>query len=459
MRPFFAVHIAVLFTRAAAEEISGLPIIADPDIASAVVGGIAGGFMDKQELPSIEQKCIVSGVKTMAKEIVKVSKESVELLEDVVGKPPPNTPQTAVSVGQTEMEGTSLIVQIRVNLVKLMDLEMELTSDCIRGDALAEIDVATQHLQNISFVGNHLLANGADIAVEITQAIEAFQHKKFTVFGRTLGTTLRKVLLTSPKSALPGGKPTRYALQKMSEGIVEGYFGKGFFLSVSNPELPHPLNTKIDLHKCIGGNVQFFQSSFAAAWLFFQHISKKESDGANKYNGAWEAALAQAVIRMPEALKLCGITSEQEAMLQDSIKAISAFQFKLNIPRHTMETSEISVVLARTVKDWTKAHWYKFGKDLGQLLQQMVLLTYPQEYSLDASGMLKRELNSGRGSWAAPVLLSGGVAMLLLLAVVTRVTRRLTARQISRDACDQAEMSRRDAFLEEDEEASAGAVE
>lgn len=155
---------------------------------------------------------------------------------------------------------------------------------------------------NISYVGGHVVANGADIVLELTNAVAAFQHRNYCRFGHEFGAALRKVLIEKPVN-MPGGPPSRVALSRMSLGLVEGFFGRSFTVTITASA--QPLRLDVDIHKCIGRNIPFFTSVWSVAWLIFEQLS---NGTRSAQDGMSEAALAEALVLLPGALRQCNIT-------------------------------------------------------------------------------------------------------------------------------------------------------
>lgn len=216
---------------------------------------------------------------------------------------------------------------------------------------------------------------------------------------------------------MPGGPPSRVALSRMSLGLVEGFFGHNFVLTVTSSA--QPLHLDIDLHKCIGQNILFFTSVWSAAWLIFEQLS---NGTRSTEAGMSEAAVAEAMMLLPGALHRCNINEEQQSMLMESLKALSQVKVRLHTLQKSVETSQVSVDLAKSIRDWTKCKWHAFGSDLGQLLREMVLVILPQKYHVDGAGVLRRqllrasELSSHRLSQGA-VAMGAGAAVLVAAAV------------------------------------------
>merc|ERR1719188_1474349 len=107
----------------------------------------------------------------------------------------------------------------------------------------------------------------------------------------------------------------------------------------------------------------------------------------------WGSALAFDMLEVPEALRKCDLTPEQEMMLMDSIKALgNGVQLRVQIPGGDTSKDAVADQMASSVKNWAKTRWYDFGSDLGKMLQGLTTTVYARKYSLDARGVLRKNL-------------------------------------------------------------------
>merc|ERR1712050_562235 len=85
-----------------------------------------------------------------------------------------------------------------------------------------------------------------------------------------------------------------------------------------------PEVVRIDLHKCVGDNLEFFQDIWKKSMYFFaQRAMQSPLAGKTEDEKVeWGSALAYDMLELPEALRKCDLSSEQEEMLMDSIKAL-----------------------------------------------------------------------------------------------------------------------------------------
>jgi len=94
------------------------------------------------------------------------------------------------------------------------------------------------------------------------------------------------------------------------------------------------------------------------------------------------------------------------------------------------EATEVSEKMAKAVRAWTTWNFEGFGYELGELFRDLVMLAFPQKYSVDASGRLRRYSQSlvvsksTASSASSASVIIGGAAMTLLVALAVVRTRR-----------------------------------
>merc|ERR1712137_1420890 len=174
------------------------------------------------------------------------------------------------------------------------------------------LELAAEHLSNLTYVAGHLNANGADIVREVASASKAFDSGDYRTFGREIGQAGRKILLSkSNVPNLPEFSPSLHQLVNMSAGITQGFFGRGFSIDITSdkkivtmtveetsgwdldddtdgPTQSKPddegkmLKLHVDMHKCVKRNREFFSSAVFGVLYFFaeQDVSDEEADDA-----------------------------------------------------------------------------------------------------------------------------------------------------------------------------------
>jgi len=440
-----------------------------PKEASDVVSGMVQGFLGGSELPAAEMECLEKKIGLYAKDVVDLSRRCVELLEQVV------MPKDKALHHAAQETNFDVVIKLKTEVVQLIELQSTLIEKCTKDHTLDALHKAREHFRDVKFVGGRLVANGADIVSELSDGIISFREKKFLQFGKDIGLMWRKVLLSKAKPH--DLEPTPEMLEDMSIGLVKGFFGPSTVLTISSdtpnypntqatlpaaqaqqgisgglgapPSLPITgptpaatvavgmqgppvfLDLKINLHQCVSENMNFFQSVWTTAYLFFAQASEENpsKDEVNQMQGS----LGVMLMGLPGALQRCKITSQQSEMLVNSVKAL-----KFNVAMPHSAGADVSMDLEKAVRDWTAQHWKLFGEDIGRLIQQMVLEIFPQEYSIDSARNLRKitKLSStqfrssafapGNLSPAANIMLAAGVVGLLSMVVGVKVWRSST---------------------------------
>jgi len=318
-----------------------------------------------------------------------------------------------------------LMMQMGLSVKEIVGLVQGILKECLRGDALKSMETAGKHLQDPEYVSGRLMANGADVASELSDAVLAYEKHNFRAFGQNLGKALRKVLLSHSVAAeLPEGPPTAFVLANVSAGILRGFFGEGFAVDVESEEGYDPM--RIDLHECVGRNMPFFQSVWASTMFFYGKKASQTQEpeavktDVRKKPAAWAPALALAMLQLPTAFRRCGLGSEQKEMLLNSIKTLGAgTHATFQMPTaESVSKKDIATEMAKTVKEWAHQDWYTFGFDLGRLLQHTFVAIYSMKYSVDSNGMLHRHLIAEAASARSPMLQGSAGQLLTALPAV-----------------------------------------
>lgn len=415
-----------------------------PD-ATDVIGGMVEAFQRRSELRKQEVSCLLSSIGALSGSVMTACQEVVALVDQLFGSEG-TQPRKALKSEWQPAELEEPVWGIQNGLVRLIQLQGAFADRCTKGGPhLDTFDLAASHLRNLSYVSGRLIANGADIAAELTDAVAAFREKDWRRFGMDVGVAWRKVLLSNSTAQKPAADAK--AVQATSRGIIEGFFGGAAPLLLASADVGRghgpagAVSMEVDTDACVAGNDDFFRDIWEGTWIFFAQLAT-ESWQQNRTKGhaspgnCWQGLLAVALIKMPGALRRCGLSQDQEAMLLRSLKALQGLELRLDAQGQTLDNKEVSVNLLQTVEDWQARRWREFGKDLGKLLQELVILVFPQEYTTDYSGRLQRQLEAPAGGVQAvprPVaaLLVPAVAALMLL-VTASVQRSIAACSSSR---------------------------
>lgn len=348
--------------------------------------------------------------------------------------------QAAMKSGGMLMKASAVFIDIGVTLQQVVMLAHHIGENCLEGDTLRALKTAAKHMRDVKYIAGHFLANGADVVEELTDCVEAYHSHNFTRFGSDIGVALRKVLLSHDSNAMPEAIMTKEVMADIAQGLVKGFFGKGFVLNVQlEKDALDPLH--IDIEACIANNMLFFKEVFSSVmYLYSQKVEEEAKSQGLVRQGAQEkreqkgrfgTAVALAMMQLPDALQKCGLHKGQSDMLVDSIKNFGeGMQITVQTPNVAPDHAALKANLHQTLKDWSELHWYQFGFDVGLLLQEMLLTLFPTEYSFDTNGVLQKVLSEtpvpGRLARGLPAMIAVPGFLLAAVVVVQRVRRQHT---------------------------------
>jgi len=228
---------------------------------------------------------------------------------------------------------------------------------------------------------------------------------------------------------------------------------KGFFIHGSSVEITDAVHPDIDivisLHQCIVQNSEFFGELWMAAWDLIakvsvhadahglgnasQELQSQQAGGQPK----WAGELMIAMMQFPMALSKCGVNEEMQSTFMEAIQSLNSIRVQFHMPSTGLaqysvnnEATEVSEKMAKAVRAWTTWNFEGFGYELGELFRDLVMLAFPQKYSVDASGRLRRYSQSlvvsksTASSASSASVIIGGAAMTLLVALAVVRTRR-----------------------------------
>lgn len=141
---------------------------------------------------------------------------------------------------------------------------------------------------------------------------------------------------------------------------------------------------------------------------------------------------------MQLALTRCGIGPLQETVLIDALES-GSLHTQLGMPDQKVTSEGISKMVAVAIKDFEGENWFDFGAQLGKVLQDMLVATFPQKYEVDLTGQLKNSLvNKAQfgdadfarrqavgSSWC--LYFAGVMSVSLAVAAVVRARRSVSA--------------------------------
>lgn len=461
-----------------------------------IVEGIIESYMHKVELQPGEKRCLERSTGQIASDVVGTGDDLVTAVKGLVEQGKDNNLNMKMSGGL--MAAVPTVVDAATKVTSMVRLTERLVKECVQGDALSTFNTTVAHIQNMTFVGNRLLANGADIAQALAKSVTDWERGDYRRVGEDVGEAMRKVLLAkaSKTPVLPEGEPPVEIVDQVMQGMTEGFFVRGTELEIKDLAAPD-VDIKINLHNCINQNQPLFQSAMKAAWTLVAQISankemfgfgKNQNIGTNPFanqqggtnqqrgqaarklqagqnvplaqkvpisgainqvgqngavgqqapvagtsnggtgvaagnsnsatnpfggaqdfmaaNSAWMGDFALSMMQIPAAMQRCNIRPETTKMFGEAIHSLKYARVKFDLPQEQMSKKEMeketSLLMARAVESWTRWRFEDFGDDVGQLLREMVLLIFPQKYSIDARGVLRRSLEPDH---AAPTLI------------------------------------------------------
>lgn len=370
-------------------------------LAAEIIAGEVIGFLNETNPPITELNCIKFGASEISTAVVATSSHIVDLLQTVFGKR--RLQERRLLPPGEEGGGTASIVpDLKQTMADIISMVHGRTFDCLHAQGINDFKMAAAHLGDLHFMQQSLLANGADISFELTSAIQAWRAKKYGVFGGYMGQAWRRVLLGGPQQFNQLSAPPDFAIQQMTNGMLNGFFGNGFEMKMGVHKLGRIEEVDISLHSCIAENMMFFRSAWGAIAGLFGGL-KQQANGVQltpeqqKAAGRREqAALAQALMTLPGALSRCSDANGEPVSLKEALGAFEDGRMSLQLPQRSTATIDLSVDLTAALKMWTNHDFTGFGFRLGRLLQRVALLAFPQKYSVDKAGSLQRLV----GDWS-----------------------------------------------------------
>jgi hypothetical protein len=368
-------------------------------LASEIIAGEVIGFLNETNPTAEELNCIKFGASEIARAVVSTSEHLVKLLQQMFGNGGVPNGRRLLPPGEEGGGTADMIPDVKQSMLDVMNMVKGRTFDCLHQEGINDFKVAAEHLSDLHFMEQSLLANGAEVSYELTSAIKAWQAKKYSLFGGYLGQVWRRILLGGPHHAgmVP---PPDFAIQQMTNGMLQGFFGSGFFMRVEGVGTTAGAanDVKISLHNCIAENLMFFRSSWSAVAGLMGGL-KSEMKGVKltpeqqKAAGKKEqAAIASALISLPGAMSRCTSSTGQRVKLGEVAEAFEDGRVSLALPQRSTKAIDLSVDLTAALQKWDQHDYAGFGFRLGRLLQRVALLAFPQKYSVDESGSLMRRL-------------------------------------------------------------------
>jgi hypothetical protein len=402
-----------------------------------IVAGIVEAFMHKQSLLPGEKTCLENSISQLSADVVGTVKDVVDAIKSLIPQQPsqpgyPPVQPKPVGKGNLVTEG----IDGALKITSLVTLSTTLIKNCVQGDALRMLNETAHHLIDLKYLGHRFVVSGVDVAHFLSDSIIAFEGHRYHRFGRDIGTALRKVLLSNSNrgAKLPEGVPEETIIQQVSEGVMEGFFVGGSEVRITDRVRPD-VDIDLNLHTCIAGNQPFFKEIFLALWNAIAQFSLnigKHGLGSGQAGMAsssgtpqWTGELMVALMQLPAALDKCDVDADTQSMLMEAIQTLPELKVQVEFPAARARVDEITKRMAKAVEDWTDWEFDDFGKELGKMLREFVLLVLPQKYAVDSNGRLRRQLSSSAGHrlTTASAALIGGIGLLSIGLLAARAAR------------------------------------
>lgn len=400
-----------------------------------IVAGIVESFMHKVKLAPGEKSCLEHNLATVTADVVGTTEDIIKGVKAIIAGHDNKTAQGVSAAAQGTLVSAGMDGSMK--LTSLVTLATTLMKNCVKGDALAMLKETGEHFIDMQYLGHRFLVSGVDIAHRLSDAIVAYERKDWHRFGADIGTSIRKILLSNSTrgSRLPEGVPEEAIIQETTEGLMGGFFRSGTGVEITDSAAPD-VDIQLDLHRCIAGNHEFFKEVWLAMWNLIAELSvqvgnhdfqnpftDKNDDGSQP---KWMGEIMVAMMQVPMALSRCNIDADTQEMLMQAIKSIKYLKVHFLFPQHMITADEATKRMAMAIQSWTNWDFKGFGTQIGKLLREFVLMMYPQQYSVDASGRLRRQLIGESaatkvvkvGGASSMAFIVGGVASSMLVALV-----------------------------------------
>jgi len=415
------------------------------DVSTEVMRGLTESFLGGS-VSDKERQCISEGASSLAKDVVAACDLAVESAKAMF------VPRFAegAAVGAPELttgEETFIALDGTAKLAAIYKLEHKLAKACLQDEALRVLTIAGQHQHNMSFVGGQLRANGVDIMAEVSSAVFAYDDKHYYLFGQEMGNAWRKVLLAQDTRASNLPTPPKDALQEVTESFLSTLFKRGSSLQVlmdgmpaasadrayaQEPEQPTEVFS-VDLHECVRDNLKLFQQVWAPIQELFENAPKIGECSVfectvDLSEAPVMSSLASSTSSLQTALEKCDISREREALIVDSLFYGSQFETRLDLPESRMQEKKITEEMVKAIQDWRAERWAPLGERLGGMLRSTLVVVFPQEYAIDESGELRRQVLNA--SHASPQVMQsalkgfGAAVMAVLVSAAALVALR-----------------------------------
>lgn len=388
----------------------------EPDTAreTLIVTGHAQGFLNLSSVPPEEITCIREGSLPLTTALLGSSRQIVDSAKAI------NSSLAVPNASSLDNRRAQLRHKLSHGLHRMLSTIHAVTRTCALGIELRGL-MGDETEGLVTSVGDELQIRGVVVGPELSAAVWAWDAQDMRHFGQLIGSVWRKVLLSETLTD-GSGPPSDEAVRGMSSGLVEGFFGENSFDETARQARARSDSTDVKLRKCVTYNLPFFEVVWSATALVLKDMAKHNTSSVSseKEDLDLRTSIAQALVRFPSALSRCGVQNREEFALVDALEALVRMHFTIDRSSRNVHTVDISIDLSQFVQDWTAHQWWDVGFRLGQLLQQMVVMTFPMKYSSDASGRLRHvsTIIQPRIVILVYMILSAFVAILLMASMV-----------------------------------------
>jgi len=394
-----------------------------------VVSGLIEAFMHKYTLDKGEKDCLERNVGQLTGDVMGTVGDIVTAIKALIAG---HGSLTQGSQGPLVSAGLDSAMKI----TGLVSSATSLAKGCVHGDALQMLKDTAHHMINGTYLQHRILVNGVDVAHDLADAVVAFEAHDFHRFGADIGTSLRKILLSNSNKAtrLPEGVPEEVIIQQTMDGLVSGFFVSGSAIEITDTAHPD-VDIRVDLHQCMAGNEAFFKGIWMALWELIAQLSANGMQMFQPHGQQgqpkWAGELMVAMMQFPMALSRCGISGNMQHMLMEAVKTLEDLKVHFTFPQDRIRGEQATQKMAKAVEAWTNWNFEKFGFELGKLFRELVMLAFPQQYSVDASGRLQRmSAEELRCSFSSPLLIISGASISLFVALAVVRTRRSSSQEV-----------------------------
>ncbi|CAE7734183.1 unnamed protein product [Symbiodinium pilosum] len=439
-----------------------------PKIAGDLVSAFVRRFLAKESLAPGEETCLRHGAQAYVKDILQVASHVVMLAQELFGSRDEmpklghfgttfesNFSTTLPIQQQHWMEekhifserrlkvkdlvrdSSAVLIELGMAVQRVAALVHQIGHTCLQKDGVKLLEMAMEHTVNVTFVGESLLLNGADVVKEFADGAQKWHRGDRTGFGEDLGDAARKILFAK----LPEGGvdmlvvPSSEKLVNISEAFLETFFGPGFTATFRTLKRGEPQNTfRVDLHSCFGKNADLVHKLWASVVAIYKSQEEKMKLRANhsstkKAEHDVKQALTFDLMQVPAALAKCSLGPKKQEMLEDAymgINGVDALSISLTAPNHGVtfrgdlfENSRMSPMGMLSEDLSNDGDGRELGRSIGRVCQEMALRAFPEKYTVDGFGRLRMREDSALAPFVIFLL-----ALALSAAALTGALRR-----------------------------------